>query len=139
MSIGPAQMCQYGRRHQIAYIASQTGYSFDIGRADIHPAEIAHEKDRLDVAAKFAVHQRHLKLVVKVRERAQTAQDGARAAIFRIVHQQTGKWLDFNSCHPSETFPGHLYPFFQRKKRGFQIVARYGHDNGIENFRAAGG
>lgn len=38
---------------------------------------------------------------------------------------------------PQRNIPGHLYPFFQRKKRGFQIVARYGHDNGIENFRAA--
>ena len=137
MPICPAQPRQNGRRHQIAHIAAQAGHGLDISGTDIHPAEVAHEEYGLDIAAQFAVHQRHLKLVVKIGKGAQTAQNGVCAPFFCVIHQQAGKRFDFNARHARETLPRHVDPLLKREKRGFQVILSHSHNDGVENFRTA--
>src|SRR5687768_3957222 len=55
------------------------------------PLRSCHEIDHLDVGRELAIHVAHLELELEVRERADPADDEARADLFRERHLQTVK------------------------------------------------
>lgn len=89
------------------------------------------------MALQSAVHERQLEFVLKIRNGAQPAQQGAGPALGGVFHRQPGKGLYRHVGHILEGLAGHAYPLFMAEQGFFGRVVGHGHDEVVKNFAAA--
>src|SRR5713226_9536130 len=80
-------------RDQTIHVAIQSSNLFDQSRSRVEVRRTRHQKNRLDLWLHAPVHQRHLKFVVEVRDRAQTTDDDVRLFLLNIIDEQAVKTI----------------------------------------------
>ena len=89
------------------------------------------------MALQTAVHQGQLELVLKVRHRAQAAQQGADPTLGRVFHGQAGEGFHHHTRLVFEGFAGHFHPLLMAEQREFGRIVGHGHDDLVEDVAAA--
>jgi hypothetical protein len=77
-----------GRWHQAGHLSSQAEDFFDQARAEIRVLLGRHHENGLERWFEVTIHQGHLELVLVVRDRPNTPDDGARAPAARVIDEQ---------------------------------------------------
>lgn len=84
------------RGHELRYVAAQARDLFHDPRTKIRVFFFWHQKNCLYLRLQFAIHQRHLKLEFKIRNRTQSTHDCARFSRNSKIDQQTWKGRHFH-------------------------------------------
>src|SRR5262249_12269894 len=96
---GVALLAQPGldkRRHEVRDRAAERDDLLHEPRADVRIGFGGHHEDGLDVGVEVPVHERHLHFVLEIRNRAQAADDDARALAPSVLHQQAVEGVHFD-------------------------------------------
>src|SRR5687767_456372 len=125
------------RRHEAAHVAAKAEDLFDQPRAEIGVLFRRHHEDRLERRLEMAVHQRHLKLVLEVRHRAQPADERAGTAAPRILDQQPLEGVDLDVRVFTEYAADDLDALAGGEQRLLVRVDEHGDQHALEQLRAA--
>ena len=93
--------------------------------------------DVLDFGIQLAIHQRHLHFELEVRDGAQTADDDSGAAPTSVIHEQPVEGVHFDIRHRAEDSAHDLHALVHREKRRLLGIHQNGHDDPVEQSRAA--
>ena len=85
------------RRHQLAHPPAELEDLLHQPRREIRVALRGHHEHGLDARVQAAVHERHLELVLEVRDRAQPAHDHGGPDLLRVVHEQAREGVDLHA------------------------------------------
>src|SRR5437773_9570754 len=76
------------RRDELLDVPAERGDLLDEARREERQVLGGHEEDGLERRVEAPVHERHLELVLEVRQRAQAAKDERRAPLAGVVDQE---------------------------------------------------
>ena len=132
-----AERHRYGSWHEGIDHATEPADFFHDAGAEIGVFLRRHEEDRLDLRLEFAVHQRHLKLELEVRNRAQPADDGRRALLARELDKQAVETGDADVFKPSDRARNQRRALGSGKKAAFLVIDGHGDDDLVEKLGCA--
>src|ERR1043165_9805597 len=118
--------------NKAADIAAQLNHFFYEAGTNERISFGRHEKDRLDLAFKPAVHERHLQFIFIIRYGANTAENHARAAALCVRDQQPFEAVYFNVAHVRQNLPYHLDTLLDGEQRLLARVVQDSHNQMIE-------
>src|SRR5262249_33953516 len=129
------------RRHEAFDCATQLKHFFDQSRADVRVTLGGHHKHGLDVWLEPPIHERHLKLILVIRDGADTPQDHVGLLGHGVFHEQSTERINaqFTASVVDELqhFGEHPAAFFDAEERLLLRVNENGDNNFIEEFAAA--
>src|SRR5262245_36084988 len=127
----------HNRRDQPPYLTAEIEHFLDQPRADKRVLLRRHHEHRLERRLEVTVHQRHLKLVLEVRDGPQTADDRAGPLVTRVVDEQPVEGVDLDVGVFAEHVANDLDPFLGREQRVLLSVHENRHDDALEEMHAA--
>ena len=125
------------RRDQPLHLAAEIEDFLDQPRAEIGVLLRRHHEHRFERRLEVTIHQRHLKFVLEVRDRAQTAHDGTGPLVPCVVHEQPVEGVGLHVGVFAEHVANDLDPLLGRKERVLLRIHENGHDDALEQLHAA--
>src|SRR3972149_6550690 len=114
------------RRHE-------AGALLDQPRGDVRVLLVRHEEDRLDGVLELAVHQRHLELVLEVRDRADAPHDAVGALAGHEVDEEAVERDDAEVVEPRRRLVDHLEALLDGEQRLLRGVGHHRDDQLVED------
>ena len=133
-ALGAQPLAQPGEHRlgdQAGQVAAQGEDLLDQPAGEVDVVLLGHHEDGLDPRVEPPVHQRHLELVLEVRDGAQAAHHGAGAHPVHEVDQQAGEALD-PAPRPIDHLADRLDPLLDGEQRLLSFVDQHGHDHLVE-------
>ena len=127
------QALLHHRRHETADRAAETEHFFDQPRAGVGVLLGRHQKHRFQIVIQPPVHQRHLELVLEVRDGTQAADQRLRAFAPRVVDEQSIEGVHLDVVPVAEHLADHRHALVDREERRLVGVDEDGDDNPIED------
>ena len=96
-----------------------------------------HHENRFDARPQPAVHERHLQLVLIIRDRPDAAQQNRGRARGRIIHQQPVEGIHLHVGIDADHFAQHFHALLDGEERLLALVPQNRNDQPVEQPRAA--
>src|SRR2546421_7157473 len=125
------------RRHEARDRRAKAGDFLDEARGDVRVLLVRHEEHRLDGRPELPVHQRHLELVLEVRDGADTAHDAVGALARDQVDQEPVERDDAEVAEPGCRLVDHLEALLDREQRLLRGIRDDRDDQLVEDLEAA--
>src|SRR3972149_1024777 len=121
------------RRHEPGDRGPEAGDLLDQPRGDVRVLLVRHEEDRLDGVLELAVHQRHLELVLEVRDRADAPHDAVGALAGHEVDEEAVQRDDGEVVDPRRRLVDHLEALLDGEQRLLRGVGHHRDDQLVED------
>ena len=128
----------HDRRHQIGHPSPELEDLLDQPRGQVRVALGGHHEDRLDAGIEAPIHERHLELVLEVREGPDAPHDHRGPHLPRVAHEQAGEGVDADPGLALVGLADEVHPLLDREERLLLRVDQDGHPDPIEHVEAAG-
>src|SRR5262245_12852259 len=125
-----------GGRHQAGDGGAEGGHFLDEARGDVRVPLVGHHEHRLHRLAELPVHQRHLELVLEVRDGTQPAHDAIRLLALDEVDSEAVERGDAHAVHARRALVDELEALLDREQRRLGRVGDDGDDELVEDAEA---
>src|SRR5215213_10461263 len=107
--------------------AMQRNLAYD-ARADVRGIERRNHEDCFETWREMSIHESHLKLVLEIAHRPESADDERRADASREIHQQPLELMNLDARVVARDALDQVHPLAGREERLLQAVDRDGND-----------
>ena len=118
--------------HQPFHRTAEAGDLFYDTGAQIGVLWPCHEKDGFDAAVQPSIHERHLKLILKIGYGAQTFDDHGRAALEGVVYQQAFECVNTHVRPIRTNLAQHSHALIDGKHGRFGVVSGDGDEDRVQ-------